>query len=166
MSFDPSNYTYEEPEDRSHVLLPKGSYQFSIVRIDAIENSKNGNPMMPIQIEVEGPNGAIALVYDRLVFTEKTKWKIDQFMKSICSGTLQSGRRMSFTDPKTIKWMLAQKGWVKLGVEMAQGKTKDYERNCIEAYLPEAPKMVGAAPSAPSAPAGPAVVDDSDDIPF
>ena len=61
--------------------LPEGVYDFVVV--DAIEKqSQNGNPMIELQLMVNGPdgskNGGIR-IFDHLTFTPKSYWKIDGF---------------------------------------------------------------------------------------
>lgn len=165
MSFDPDNYLYEEPEERQYIVLPPGIYRFQINRIDDLTNSKNGNPMIPLELEFFGDKGESVIVRENLVFTEKAKFKIDQFIKSISNGTLQPGRRMSFSDINTRKWMLNQTGWAKLKIEVVNGKTKDYDANKVEAFVLE-PTEKGAAPAGPSGPPEPPSGPYDDEIPF
>ena len=59
--------------------LPEGVYDFVVV--DAIEKqSQNGNPMIELQLMVNGPDGSKdggIRIFDHLTFTPKSYWKID-----------------------------------------------------------------------------------------
>jgi len=64
-------------EDQKFDVLDAGTYPATI--IEAIEKvSKNGNDMIEIVFEVEGGHR----IYDYLVFTEKTAFKVDAFLSA------------------------------------------------------------------------------------
>jgi hypothetical protein len=167
MSFDPSSYTFDEPEDRKFVVFPKGEYAWRILEINELTQSSSGNPMLPIKFEFTNGDDTTT-VYENFVFTESAKFKIDQFMKC-CSGQMAPGRKINFTDPEVIKWLKARTGRAKLTVEPVKGK--DYTRNAIEAFVYETTKVSGPSVSTPPAkqqpPSVPAEEEMSDDdIPF
>ena len=65
-------------EDQKFDVLDAGTYPATI--IEAIEKvSKNGNDMIEIVFETEGGHR----IYDYLVFTEKTAFKVDAFLSAI-----------------------------------------------------------------------------------
>ena len=65
-------------EDQKFDVLDAGTYPATI--IEAIEKvSKNSNDMIEIVFETEGGHR----IYDYLVFTEKTAFKVDAFISAI-----------------------------------------------------------------------------------
>jgi len=74
------------------------------------------------------------------------------------------GQRVDFEDPKFLAWLKKQTGRARLGIENVKGKTKDYDRNKIEAFLYEKSAPAGGPPAA--APVAAKVEDDPDSIPF
>jgi len=65
-------------EDQKFDVLDAGTYPATI--IEAIEKvSKNGNDMIEIVFETEGGHR----IYDYLVFTDKTGYKVDAFLSAI-----------------------------------------------------------------------------------
>lgn len=129
MSTSPTNFLMEEPKDREFIVLPKGEYPFRVLEINAMETSKAGNPMLPIKLEFTGQQGSTT-VYEYLVFTDSAAFKIKQFLKAI---NVPVGQRVNFEDPAFLKWMKAQRGRAKLGIEPVAGK--NYDRNNVEAYV-------------------------------
>jgi Protein of unknown function (DUF669) len=78
-------------------ILAEGSYAFTV--IDAIEKqSQNGNPMIELQMVVGGTDGGKnggVRIFDHLVFTAKSYWKLDSFR--IATGEkLTPGQTVSF----------------------------------------------------------------------
>ena len=163
---DPSRFIVEEPEERDFTLLPKGEYPWTILEINAMTETQKGDPMLPVKFEFTGPNGERATVYENFVFTDGAKWKINQFLKA-AYDQMESGKAVDFTDPAFLKWLKARTGRAKLGVEQVKGKTKDYDRNKIEAFI--IGKTEGAPPSTKKTEAftpPAAAADDDDEIPF
>jgi hypothetical protein len=156
------NYTYEEPvEGGPRILLPPGEYPFRVVEVNDVEYSRaTNNPYIPIKLEFDGPGG-VSTCYENLVFTEKAKWKIDSFLKSIW-GKADSGRRIDWTDAKFIGWLVGRTGVAKLRVAPVKGK--DYERNEVESFLYDRDQSAAVKKEVPK-PAPPPAVEE-DDIPF
>ena len=161
MSLDPRNFLMEEPEERDFTVLQKGDYPFAIAEINAMTTTqKTGADMLPIKFEFTGHDGEKATVYENFVFTEAAAFKIKQFLKSVA---VPIGQRVDFEDPKFLAWLKKQTGRARLGIENVKGKTKDYDRNKIEAFLYEKSAPAGGPPAA--APVA-AKVEDDDEIPF
>jgi hypothetical protein len=164
---DPTQYTYDEPEDRDFPVFPKGEYPWKIIEINEITHSRDkGTPMLPVKFEFTDETGRHATVYENFVFSDAAKWKIDQFMKA-CSGQMAPGRKVNFTDAETLKWLRARTGTAKLKIEDVPGK--DYKRNSIEAFLYGKTKVEGTTVSTPPAkqqPPSAPVEDEDDEIPF
>jgi hypothetical protein len=167
---DPRNYTYQEPEEKSFEPLPKGEYPFILLEVNAMTTTqKTGHSMLPVKFEFQGPDDHKVHVYENFVFSDAAAWKINQFLKCICGGSIDPGRKVDFESPDFIKWMMKQTGTARLSIERVQGKTKDYDRNKIEAFLYDKPAVKGATVSTPPAKAQPPsapVEQEEDDIPF
>ena len=162
---DPRNWTYEEPEEKSFEPLPKGTYPFTILEVNAMTQTKKGDPMLPVKFEFTGDGDHRVQVYENFVFTDAAAWKVNQFLKCICGGTINPGRKIDFESAEFLKWVAARRGTARLGVERVQGKTKDYDRNRVEAFLYE---KSAAAPAPAPEPVVVAKVEEDDglDIPF
>lgn len=156
---DPSNFIYDEPEDKDKIVFAKGIYKFRITEINSMTESKEArNPMLPIKFEFSRADGKTTTVYDNLVFTDTAKWKISQFLSCICGPGIKPGRKIDFNDADFLEWVKKQTGTARLKVEQVQGK--DYDRNSIEAFI-------FSATDAPKSAPAPEPADDEDDaIPF
>lgn len=163
MSIDPRSFLVEEPEERDFTLLPNGEYPWRIVEINAMTTARtSGNPMIPIKFEFHDADGNKTTVYENLVFSEAAAWKVNQFLKSANGGTVDKGRRVNFEDRDFLKWLASRTGTAKLGTERVNGKTKEYDRNKIEAFT--WPKDGSAIPAMPTG--GSSAPADDDEIPF
>jgi hypothetical protein len=161
---DPRNWTYEEPEEKSFEPLPKGTYPFTILEVNSMTTTKKGDPMLPVKFEFHGPDDHRVHVYENFVFTDAAAWKVNQFLKCICGGTINPGRQIDFESAEFIKWLMARRGTASLSIERVQGKTKDYDRNKVDAFLYE--KSAAAPAPAPAPVAAGVEDDDSESIPF
>jgi uncharacterized protein DUF669 len=105
--------------------LSEGSYPFVV--IDANEKqSQSGNEMIELQLLVKGPNGNELRVFDHLVFTPKSYWKIDAFR--VATGEkLVPGQTVSLEPEDCVD----REGKVFLTVEKFEGR----ERNKVQEYL-------------------------------
>lgn len=157
------NYTYAEPEEGGNrILLPKGEYPFRVAEVNDVEYARaTNNPYIPIRLEVTGEEGT-AKVYENLVFTEKAKWKIDSFLKAIW-GKAEEGKRIDWTSPEFIQWLIGRTGRCK--VKVAPVKGKDYDRNEVDEFLYDRDASAAVKKEAPPV-AAPADDVDDDDIPF
>lgn len=159
------NYTYAEPtEGGNRILLPPGEYPFRVVEVNDVEYARaTNNPYIPVKLEVTGKEGA-ATCYENLVFTEKAKWKIDSFLKAIW-GKAEEGKRIDWTAPEFIGWLIGRTGRCKVKVEQVKGK--DYMRNEVDEFLYDRDASAAVKKEAP--PVAAPVADDDDDednIPF
>jgi hypothetical protein len=158
---DPSNFIYDEPEDKDKIVFAKGIYKFRIVEINSMTESKEArNPMIPIKFEFSRADGATTTVYENLVFIEAAKWKINQFLSCICGAGIKPGRKIDFEDADFLEWVGKQTGTARLKVERVQGK--DYDRNSIENFI----FSVTDAPKEKAAPTPEPEAAEDDDIPF
>jgi hypothetical protein len=160
-TINPRSFLMEEPEERDFTVLAKGDYPFAIAEINAMTTTqKTGADMLPIKFEFTGHDGEKATVYENFVFTEAAAFKIKQFLKCV---QVPIGQRVDFEDAKFLGWLKKQTGRARLGVERVQGKTKDYDKNKIEAFLYE---KTSAAAGPPAAAPAAAAEDEDSEIPF
>ena len=152
-------HTFQEPTTRT--VLPAGEYPYKITEVYAISQSKAGNPMIPIEIEVTGPDGSKVKIEDRLVFTESALWKIDQFIQS-AYPMVKPGDSIDFSIPSKAQFFKNRTGMVKIAIEEYVHNGKEGKKNVVEAFI--AGKVDGAADSPVTAPAGGEIDDNS--IPF
>ncbi|MBK1883696.1 DUF669 domain-containing protein [Luteolibacter pohnpeiensis] len=163
-----NDYTFEEPVEKEFSVFEDGEYPFTILEINALTTSTTGNPMIPLKLEFTDEDEKTT-VYENLVFTDKAKYKIDQFLKCVC-GTLKPGRKINFEDPDFLRWLQVRTGRAKLTSEKVKGK--DYRRNKVVSFVYESTSIEGTSVRTPAAKASPpstpveAEVIDDDDIPF
>jgi hypothetical protein len=79
MKFTP--LSEQEAESQSSGLWPDGQYDFE-VREATEKESSTGNEMTELEVWIYNPSGDRRLVFDYLVVTEKSAWKIRSFAAS------------------------------------------------------------------------------------
>lgn len=103
-------------------LLPEGNYPFEVTGAEE-KISKNGNPMIALNLRVVGEKGEVVFVNDWLMQPvkdedqDKTKnkiWKIRSFCYS--TGLINKYEEGNLTDSNC----LHKKGWVKIKVKTDQ----------------------------------------------
>lgn len=100
-------HTYE---DRSgFMLLDEGDYIVEVTGVE-IGFSKAGNEMLTLSCSVE-PHGTT--VYERLVFTDKALWKVDQVLKGLGVAP-EKGTDLDMTEEWCKKNLYWARGWVHL----------------------------------------------------
>lgn len=110
----------------------EGNYLLAVIGAEEKTSSK-GSEMIELKLEVIGPNipeGEGAILYDYLVFSESSAWKIDSFRRA-CGETIIEGKEVeieaSDLEGKTVEAHLV--------VEEFKGK----KRNKVGDYIdPEA----------------------------
>lgn len=102
-------------------ILPDGEYPFS-VKACKLKTSSNGNEMFELILEFP----MNCTVFDNLVFTDSSAWKIDQFRESIGHLIIPGKINLNASD------FIGQRGKAVLRIETWEGK----KRNKIEAYVP------------------------------
>lgn len=68
-------------EELNRPLYEPGEYWFTVKKVEETQ-SKAGNPMLKIEIVVDFERGHLAM-WDYLLCTKESSWKISQFCKSI-----------------------------------------------------------------------------------
>jgi hypothetical protein len=118
--------TYVSGQQRD--VKPDGEYDF-IVEGATLGNSKNGNQ----RIELQNRIGDI-LVFDYLVFDEKSYWKIDQFRRAI--GEVVLPGEVVEIKPSDLE---GKTGRCTLITEIWQGKARNKIGSYIEKVVDELP---------------------------
>lgn len=115
---------------------PPGEYQIKV--IDAREAmSKAGNEMIEITFRIlhdDGTEGG--KMYENLVFMEKTKWRVDQFVAA-CGKHPGEGKDFDLYPALMFGWTCR----ARIKIESYNGK----DRNKVDEYLID-PETVGATP--------------------
>lgn len=74
-------YTAGKPENKTFIV-PPGDYKLKVIAAKD-DTSKTGNDMIELQLRIihdDGSNGPS--LFDYLVFTQSSFWKVDAFLKS------------------------------------------------------------------------------------
>ena len=74
---------YDDSQALRH--LPEGVYDFTVADSEH-KIAGSGNQMFKIQLDINGGEHGTAVVFDHLVFTKKTFFKISQFLASCGKG--------------------------------------------------------------------------------
>lgn len=158
------SYVFEEPEEKSDlIVLPAGKeFPFKILEINAMKDSRAGNPMIPVKLEFDGGSLGKATVYENLIFMPSMKWKIDQFLKCVAGEGIKAGKKVNFEDSDFLEWLKRQTGRATLKIEPVLGKT--YSRNSIDSYIYEGSSKGTSTNSMPEA--GDDQEDDDENLPF
>lgn len=113
--------SYDAGASAAQLNLPPGKYPFEVSACK-LKTSSGGNEMFELILEF--PNHVT--VWDYLVFTLKTGWKIDQFREAL-GDTIKPGKvELKATD------FLKRKGWALLKVE---NDDKGVPRNKVDSYI-------------------------------
>lgn len=158
------DFTSEEPQEHEFSVFPKGEYDFTTIEINEFQVSKNGNDMLPLKLEFVDDNGNKSNVFENLVFTEKTLFKINQYLAAL---GVPKGTRINWRDAEFYKYLKSKKGRAVLGIETYKDKGgKDREKNVVVAYVYDGTSKRDDAPPAHKASPPPADEIDDDSIPF
>jgi hypothetical protein len=138
--FKQPNHKFPMPKyiQNAPQVLPEGIYPFEV--INAKEKlSLQGNEMIELQLSIQGSS---LVVYDNLVFTPKSTWKVDDFRRAT-GEVLASGVQVDFTAQEC----LGRCGKVSLVVENFEGRP----RNKVMRYIiPESSTISDGAALPPS----------------
>lgn len=132
----PSFTTGEPKAGGASFLLEPGEYDLRV--IDAKETmSKAGNEMIELTCRVQFADGSDGpKIFDNLVFSEKTMWRVDQFVAA-CGKHPGQGKNFDLYPSLMFGWTCR----ARLKVEEYNGK----QRNKVEEYLID-PETVGVNP--------------------
>lgn len=130
----PTYLTAKPTEGAGSFLVEPGEYELRV--IDARESqSQAGNDMIELTHRIMLPDGTEGpKVYDRLVFTEKAMWRVDQFVAA-CGKHPGEGQQFDLYPSLMFGWTCR----AKLKVDTYNDK----RRNQVEEYLID-PTTVGA----------------------
>ncbi len=155
------SYTAQEPKHFTDPL-PPGTYQVKVIEAEETQSKNGGNPMIELTLLEKTKR---ATIFDRLVFTEKAFFRIDQF-RSSTGDTVKPGEEVEIDRD----YCKGRVGWVELDVEEYNGRKKNVVKYWLSpepgAKETSRPSMPAPKPAPKSAP-DPAPEDLApDDIPF
>ena len=130
-------------------LVPAGDYLLTV--LEAAETvSQNGTEMIKLKLEVEGHG---VRLFDYLVASESSYWKIDTFRKAIGEAVTQ-GEEVELVAAN----LEGRQGYARLRIEDYQGK----RNNKVDMWLTKRPPSRSVAPK----PVVPAAKKENDNEPF
>lgn len=138
-------YTSSNEAPKSY-HLPAGDYPVTIVEASETVSRSTGADMIKLTLDAEAPDGATAKVFDYLVASASSAWKIDAFRRALGHEVVQ-GEPVELAAEDLIGRTLR----ARLKVEEFNGRAN----NKVEAWLaPLATSGIAPAPraSAPTAP--------------
>lgn len=129
-----AKFTYQDREQKAF-FVPEADYILGVKSAVLALSKSSGNEQIEVQLEVvHGPKLTSdqkgVVVYDYLIFGEKTDWKIDLFLKA-AKRQPKKGDELDITDEWLSKHVVGALLWAHLVVEEYQGK----KRSKIGQYL-------------------------------
>jgi hypothetical protein len=129
----------------SSEVLPDGSEWDFVCENAKEKESANGNPMIELELRILGPHGEKkGLVYDHLVFSEKSFWKIDAYRQAV-GENLIPGQQVIYNADDAIDG----RGRLVLMIDSYQGRN----RNKVAYYITDhvRPTKTATTPAASAA---------------
>jgi hypothetical protein len=139
-------YTSSNEAPKSY-HLPAGDYSVTIVEASETVSRSTGADMIKLTLDAEAPDGATAKVFDYLVASASSAWKIDAFRRALGHEVVQ-GEPVELAAEDLIGRTLR----ARLKVEEFNGRAN----NKVEAWLAplatsgNAPAPRASAPTAPT----------------
>jgi hypothetical protein len=122
------------------VTVPEGIYDFTVADANEKISQSSGNDMIELELLIKGSDEEEVRIFDNLVFTSNSFWKIDAFR--ICTGDkLVAGQSVEFTAEDC----LDRAGKCYVIVDKYEGR----ERNKVREYLDPAAIDGPAVPPPP-----------------
>lgn len=119
----------DDGDEFENIVFPEGDYDFTVVNFKRDRAKESGNNMAVLDLEVtDGKKKTV--IKDWLVLTNKTKWKIASFFRSV--GLKKHGENIK------MKWKesVGTSGRCTLSVEeRVSDKGNAYKVNQIKSYL-------------------------------
>ena len=129
-------YTFTDADNRPD-SIPAGIYVGTVISAKEKISKASGNDMIELLWNIDDNN---AHVFDNLVFTEKSAWKIDTFLKATGHAPESKGAEVNMDVEAMIGW----RSWLNIGVEDDR-LNEGQKRNKILQYITNK----GAAPEKP-----------------
>ena len=143
-----------EVEERSFEVPPIGEYNFMVANVEKTFSQSSGNPMLKVRLDLQGADGS---VFDNLVLTDNSMFKVVTFLESI--GLKQKGEELKMSIGEAADKAKGLEGRVKIKHELYKGEN----RAKVDHYIiPEAKKA--AKKPTKKAEKLPEIADD--DLPF
>ena len=119
---------YGEGNNNRRKILDPGEYEVTIDSAD-IKTSSNGNEMLVMNLK---PTEEETIIYDRIVFSPKTHWKVRQFLDCFDLGPETNDEEAEINiDNDFINDLIGKTGFVQIGIETFNG----IKRNKVVDYL-------------------------------
>lgn len=120
-------YTFE---DSGNSILPEGIYEAEIISVEKKETG-SGNAMFSIQLQVEDAEENTVFVFENLVFSERTGFRVRQFWRALTGKNPKKG--------ETICLDADELGGEVLGVKLAIKPADEFsdERMRVVKYMPK-----------------------------
>lgn len=147
-------YTSSNEAPKSY-HLPAGDYPVTIVEASETVSRSTGADMIKLTLDAEAPDGATAKVFDYLVASASSAWKIDAFRRALGHEVVQ-GEPVELSAEDLIGRTLR----ARLKVEEFNGRSN----NKIEAWL--APLVSPGSATAPAKPTPAPKKEDAANEPF
>lgn len=156
-------YQFQDRENKVFELLPAGDYALQVVGYEqSISKGAKTSGCEMVELTLRDPKSGCE-INEKLLFSEKTEWRIDAFLKS-CNAAPKKGNDVEFSEDL----VLGLQGWAAVRVEEYKkqdgtiGKSNKvaiwYTDKAKLPRIPMAPKQAEPDPFA-AAP-------EEDDVPF
>ena len=106
-----------EVEEKSFEVPPIGEYNFIVANIEKTFAQSSGNPMLKVRLDLQGADGS---VFDNLVLTENSMFKVVTFFESI--GIKKKGEELKMSIGQAADKAVGLEGRVKIKHETYNGK--------------------------------------------
>ncbi len=116
-----------EKELQQGILLKAGVADFEIVNVQEKTSQNTGNEMLELKLRVWDEDGAEGVVYDYIISSEKTIWKLYQLSKALSGIKIYS--EDGCFDPNKL---IGQKGKLILKITAPSGEYP--ARNQVKSY--------------------------------
>lgn len=147
----------DQPDKIFH--LPAGEYPVTIIDASETVSRSSGADMIKLTLEAEAPDGTTVTLFDYLVATPSSAWKIDAFRRALGKPVVKG---------ESVELCACDLIGCRLRARLKVEKYNDTENNKVEAWLPAAPAAAPAARSEPLLPGlgVPAAADPAESVPF
>ena len=123
-------------ERKEFAVPPIGEYDFCVMSAE-LTYSKNNNPMYKVRMDLAGADGSL---FDNLVLTEESEWRLVTFFESI--GLKKKGKPFNIGLRDAFTKCVGMEGRVKIKHELYNGKTQAK----VAEYLVTSAKKADKAP--------------------
>lgn len=129
--FDWTDNVGEDVESKEFEVLPAGDYDFVVAKYDKKEKeTKDGRvvPQVDITFVIKHDDGTQSQIMDFIQLTEKSKWWLSAFLRSV--GVQKKGQALDMTYLDAFDASVGKEGRFKLFIDEYKGQ----KRNKIKQY--------------------------------